>query len=90
MSATKLLTSKSTEVVLGKFFFRKKDTMAKRALIEILDKQGVWIHYRKVANNPASIEHALQAALKTPLASMIKSARALEAGTNIVLRIEHG
>jgi len=64
--------------------------MTKKALIEIQDKQGVWIHYRKVANNPASIEQALQAALETPLASISKSARAVEAGTNIVLRIENG
>jgi len=64
--------------------------MAKKALIEIQDKQGVWIHYRKVANNPASIEQALQAALETTLASKSKSARAVEAGTNIVLNIKYG
>ena len=64
--------------------------MAKKVLVEILDKQGVWIHYRKVSNNPDSIERALQAALKTPLAKTKKSARAVEAGAKIVLNIKYG
>ncbi len=64
--------------------------MAKQALIEIQDKQGVWIYYGKVANNPNTIDKALQAALDTPLASTSKKARAIDAVTNIVLKIEDG
>ena len=64
--------------------------MAKKVLIEVLDYQGVWIHYKKISNNPDSIKHALQAALKTPLAANSKTARAVEAKTNIVLKIEYG
>jgi hypothetical protein len=64
--------------------------MAKRALIEVQDKQGVWIHYQLVTNNPARIEKALQAALKTQLASKSKKARALDADTNNLLKIENG
>jgi len=64
--------------------------MAKKALIEVQDKQGVWIHYQMVANNPARIEKALQEALQTQLASESKRARALDADTNIVLKIENG
>ena len=64
--------------------------MAKYVLIEILDKQSVWIHFRKVANNPAKIEQALQAALETPLAAKLKKARALEAGTNFLLSTKNG
>ena len=64
--------------------------MAKKVLIEIQDKQGVWIHYQIVDNKPARIEFALQLALKTPLASKSKCARAVEAGTNSVLNIKYG
>ena len=64
--------------------------MAKKVLIEIQDRQGVWIHYQKVDNNPASIELALQLALQTPLASTSKSVRAVEADTNFVLNIKYG
>ncbi len=63
--------------------------MAKKALIEIQDKQGVWIHYRKVDDNPASIELALQLALQTPLASTSKCVRAVESDTNFVLNIKY-
>ena len=64
--------------------------MAKNVLIEVLDYQGVWIHYKKISNSPDSIRHALQAALKTPLAANSKTARAVEAKTNFVLKIEFG
>ncbi len=66
------------------------DAMAKYVLIEILDKQSVWIHFRKVANNPAKIEQALQAALNTPLAAKAKQARCVEAGTNFLLSTKNG
>ena len=64
--------------------------MSNRALIEIQDRQGVWIHFQKVANNTSSINKALQAALQTPLASNAKKVRALEAGTNKLIKIENG
>jgi hypothetical protein len=64
--------------------------MSNRALIEIQDRQGVWIHFQKVANNASSINKALQAALQTPLASSAKKVRALEAGTNKLIKIENG
>ena len=64
--------------------------MAKYVLIEILDKQSVWIHFQKVANNPAKIEKALQAALNTPLASKSKRTRAVEPGTNLLLSTKNG
>ena len=70
--------------------YKRRVGMAKRALIEIQDRQGVWIHFQIVANNTSSIEKALQAALQTPLASSAKKVRALEAGTNKVLKIENG
>jgi uncharacterized protein YgiM (DUF1202 family) len=60
------------------------------ALIEIQDKQGVWIHFKKVSNDPVTIEKALQAALKIQLASNTKKARAVDADTNDLLRIERG
>jgi hypothetical protein len=64
--------------------------MAIKVLIEVLDPQGVWIHYKMISNYPGNIERALQAALKTSLAAKLKTARALEAGTNIVLKVENG
>jgi|TARA_B100000315_G_scaffold237037_1_gene253429 hypothetical protein len=42
------------------------------------------------SNYPGNIERALQAALKTSLATKSKTARALEAGTNVVLKVENG
>ena len=39
---------------------------------------------------PTVFRHALQAALKTPLAANSKTARAVEAKTNFVLKIEFG
>ena len=62
--------------------------MAKRVLIEVQDKQGVWIHFRKVANNPGSIRQARQAALKSPIASKSQKTRVVDADTNSVLKIE--
>ena len=76
--------------MLLEYFGLRKDKVAKKVLIEILDKQGVWIHYKKVRNNPATIKHSLQAALMTPLASNSqKKARAVDAKTNIVLEVEN-
>ena len=64
--------------------------MVKKVLIEILDDQGVWIHYDKISNNPAGIKRALQAALKTSLAAQSKTARVVDANTNAVLDVENG
>ena len=76
--------------MLLEFFGLRKDTMATKVLIEILDKQGVWIHYKKVSNNRATIKRSLQAALMTPLASNSqKKVRAVDAKTNIVLEVEN-
>lgn len=64
--------------------------MSNMVRIEVQDQFGKWHTFKRVANNPTSIKHGLDAGLKTQLASKSKKARAVDDKTGIMMDMAMG
>lgn len=64
--------------------------MSNLVRIEIQDQFGHWHTYTRVVNNPSSIQHGLQTALKQQLAQKSKKARAVDDKTGALLDLLQG